>query len=246
MKKLIAVLFAISFTGSLAHGQLYLKGGVGYALSLGGVQIDRDRTETASFNQFSYIYGATGGGFEAGAAVGYTASSSVAFELGVWYEFGQSYEANDVRLNPAQNRERVYSGTLFGLAPAMVVSGEMGGLRPYARVGILVGFPTAETKETRPTPNTITDKFSGGLLFGFHGAGGVVLAFQDNLSIFVELALQGGSWSPTKLEETDQAASTTTTFTLKSDFNDSEPFVAPQPAIPFGNVGVRAGVKINL
>ncbi len=245
MKKLCALVIALSCAGSLAYGQLYFKGGLGYSLSLGGIEIDRDRTENTTYDHFEFIYGATGGGFEGGAAVGFAVSSSVALELGLWYEFGQSYEANDVRLNPAQNRTRKYTGTLFGFAPAVVISGEMGTLKPYARFGVLVGLPNQKLEETTPT-NVITDTFSGGMLLGFHGGAGVILPLQGNLAVFVEIAFQGGSWGPTKLEEKDRNASTTTTITLKSEYNSNEPFVDTQPSIPFGNVGARAGVKVTL
>lgn len=243
MKKICTVIIALSFTGSTAYGQLYIKGGLGYALSLGGMQIDRDRTETATLDQFKYHYGAFGGGFEIGGAAGYAVTSSVAFELGLWYEIGQTYKAKDVRLNANQNRTTEYSGTLFGFSPALIVSGEMGNMRPYARFGILIGLPGTKSVETRPNSVT-TLTFSGGMLLGFQGGTGVLLPLQGNLAIFVELALQGGSWGPTKVEDVTGAVTTTTT--LKSDFNSNDPFVSDQPSIPFGNIGVRAGVKLNL
>ncbi|MEX2115426.1 MAG: hypothetical protein WEB37_00950 [Bacteroidota bacterium] len=109
-KTLCTIILALFFAWSAAYGQLYIKGGLGYALSLGGMQIDRDRTETATLDQFKYHYGAFGGGFEIGGAAGYAVSSSVALELGFWYETGQTYKAADVRLNTAQNRTTEYSG----------------------------------------------------------------------------------------------------------------------------------------
>ncbi|MEX2115425.1 MAG: hypothetical protein WEB37_00945 [Bacteroidota bacterium] len=116
-------------------------------------------------------------------------------------------------------------------------------MRPYARFGILIGLPSAKSVETSSN-NVTTLTYSGGMLFGFNGGAGVLLPLRGNLAIFVELALQGGSWGPTKVE--DKTGATTTATTLKTDFNSNEQFVSDQPSIPFGNIGVRAGVKLNL
>jgi hypothetical protein len=240
---LLGVVFTSMFVPSNTQAQLYIKGGVGYAASLGGIQIDRDRTETAAGDDFKYHYGSFGSGFELGGTVGYTLRPDVAVEMGIWYDLGPKYEAKDTRLNPAQNRNRSYSGSLIGLSPAFVVSGELARVKGYARFGIIVGFPEYEVVDTRPNATT-TDKYSGGLVFGFQGGLGVLIPLGSNLSAFGELSLQSGSWSPTKLEQTSGV--TTTTITLKDAYNSSEQFVDAQPSIPYGNVGLRVGLKVDL
>ena len=71
-----------------------------------------------------------------------------------------------------------------------------------------------------------------------------MIPFGSNLYAFVELSLQSASWSPTKLEQTSGA--TTTTITLKDSYNSSEQSVGAQPSIPYGNVGLCVGVKFDL
>jgi len=244
MKHLLAcTMLTCLLVASKIEAQLYLKAGAGYAASLGGIQIDRDRTETATDNNFKYRYGSFGSGIEVGGTIGYVLAPSVAAELGVWYNLGSKYEATDTRLNPAQNKTVTYTSSLVGLSPAFVVSGEGSRVKAYARFGVVVGIPKYQVVDARPNATT-TDKYSGGILFGFQGGFGLVVPLDNKLSIFGELSLQGGSWSPTKLEETSGA--TTTTFTLKDTFSSSEQFVAAQPSIPYGNIGFRGGVKLDL
>lgn len=240
---LLGVVFTSMLVPSNAQAQLYVKGGVGYAASLGGIQIDRDRTETAAGDDFKYHYGSFGSGFELGGTVGYALTPNVAGEMGIWFNLGSKYEAKDTRLNPANNRSTTYKGSLVGLSPAMVVSGELARVKAYARFGVIVGIAKYEEVDTRPNATT-TDKYSGGILFGFQGGFGLVVPLGNKLSMFGELSLQGGSWSPTKLERT--SAATTTTITLKDAYNSSEQFVDAQPSIPYGNVGLRVGIKFDL
>ncbi len=237
---LLGVMFSSMLVPSDTQAQLYVKGGIGYAASLGGMQIDSDKTQTTAGDDFKYHYGSYGSGFELGGSVGYTLTPSVGAELGVWYNLGPKYEAKDTRINPAQNRNTTYSGSLLGISPAIVVSGEVFRVKAYARFGFVVGIPKYEVVDTRPN----TDKYSGGMLFGFQGGLGVVIPFRGKLSAFGELSIQNGSWSPTKLERTSGA--TTTSITLKDAYNSSEQFVRAQPSIPYGNIGLRAGLKIGL
>lgn len=240
---LLGAVFTTMLVPSKAQTQLYIKGGVGYAANLGGIQIDRDRTETASGDDFKYHYGSFASGFEIGGVVGYQFRPTVSAELRVWYNLGPTYDAKETRLNPAQNRTTTYKGSHLGFSPALVLMTQFAGIKGYARLGVFVGIPKYEVVEVRPNQTT-TDKYSGGILFGFQGGAGVVIPFGGGLSAFGELSIQNGSWSPTKLEQTSGA--TMTTITLKDAFNSSEQFVDAQPSIPYGNIGLQAGLKVDL
>ncbi|MCU0412255.1 MAG: outer membrane beta-barrel protein [Bacteroidetes bacterium] len=244
MKRPSIIAIALLALSLPVSAQLYVQAGLGYAMSLGGVQLDRDRIEsTTGVESFTYKYGSYGQGFELAGAVGYTVTPSVALELGICYNLGPSYEAKEVRQNPAQNRERTHTASLFSLVPSIVVKGTAWGMNPYARFGVVVGFPSAKMEEVRPN-EVITSTYSGNQFFGFHGACGVAFPMSKELVFFGEFTIQGGSWSPTKLEE--RVGATVTTITLKDEFTDAEQFVAEQPSLPFGSAGVRAGVRLAL
>ncbi|GEM_PF-4079320 len=244
MKRPSIIAIALLALSLPISAQLYVQAGLGYAMSLGGVQLDRDRIEsTTGVESFAYKYGSYGQGFELAGVVGYTVTPSIALELGICYNLGPSYEAKEVRQNPAQNRERTHTGAMFAFIPSLVAQGNAWGVSPYVRFGLIVGFPSAKMEEVRPN-EVITTTYSGNQFFGFHGACGVALPMSKDMSFFGELTMQGGSWSPTKLEE--RVGATITTITLKDEFTDAEPFVAEQPSLPYGSVGVRAGVRLAL
>lgn len=244
MNRLIPVMFVLALASTLAQAQLYVKAGAGYQLSLGGIQIDRDRVESPSnVDSYTYKYGSYGAGFEVAGALGYSLTSSVAAELGVVMNLGPSYETKEIRQNTAQNSTTTYEGSMLAFSPALIVSGQLGGLKPYARIGIVLGFPSQVITESRPT-NQVVNTYSGGQFFGFQGALGTTFSAGGSFTMYVELSMLGGSWSPTKLEEKDGAV--TTAFTLKDSYADTETFTLSQPSVPFGSVGLRAGLMFGL
>ncbi len=163
-----------------------------------------------------------GGGASVGAYFGYMMNKNVGIELGVADKLSSSTTTtqNQTYLDSAgggtvasgsATTTTTIKGSLFSLTPSIrLMAGDNGDkLRPFLVTGLVIGFPSSEVDMTSSgTQNsgnsvdilsmTSTDKYSGGMIIGFHGALGIIYNVTDKIGIFGQVACNLQNWSPSK------------------------------------------------
>ena len=277
-KKLIA---AVALCGPLllsnlqAQG-LYLGLGVGYGFPA-GKQADVEQTSTTSgsvtTNEYTTKNLSLGKGINAGLYVGYMFNKNLGAELGISYLIGGKTTINDKSTgnNSSSTDEYIYKGNMIRFTPALkMIIGE-NKLRPYMRIGMIVGIAgklTDEYNYTNTTPGStssgqVITEYTGGISLGFHGGLGINYALSDKLSLFGELAGNYQNWAPKKSEITtytqdgaDQLPSMTTyqketefldsfTTTSNSPSNNGVPDQQTKFYLPFSSFGINIGIVLN-
>ena len=141
-------------------------------------------------------------------------------------------------------------------------------VRPYFRMGIILGFGTGYTRIEQMTVTifgSINDtttiekytEYSGGTAFGFNSAFGIDIDLTDNLLLFGELTFSSLSWAATKskltryvIDGVDQMPLINVT-SLETEYVDeyTQPVTgnagtqkALKTHLPFGSFGFTGGV----
>jgi hypothetical protein len=233
----------------------YVTAGAGYSLSAGTQVLGVNRTLTGTTNSDEGVFGSFGQGFKLGASGGYMFSKNLGAELGFSYWFGDTFE---LKYTGTQSTEiQKWSGSGFVLVPSVVLSTNMGGVDPYARLGLVIGIPTVtnEYKDTDPAGSqeaTLED--NGNLAFGYAGAFGVVIPTGGRISLFAEAAIHSVTYSPEQMEITkftvngvDRLSTLSRKEILyKESFSENEQGVSMAVRRPFSSFGVVVGARMTL
>lgn len=242
MKNFVSVGFLIVLVPFMVSAQMYVRGGIGYGLSLGSEQIGTSTNSAVVVRQYEGVYGSFGKGFNFVAAFGATVNSNLKAELGLSYITGGSFEENDV--NSSGSLTTTYSGSMLSFSPGVVVSTAFSKVEPYARINAIIAFPSLVIEET----GYDNDKFelTGNIAFGFDSAFGVLLPLQDRIMVYGELVFSNISWGPAEEKYTNMPSGDIETYKFEESWNENEQNTTTTPRYPFGSIGLNIGVLINL
>jgi len=257
MKKLLAVLVAIALVTSIASAQIYVKGGLGYNLSLGGIEIGDNYDGSVSPSTDEGVYGSYGQGINFSGAIGTKLNDHMKAELGIGFLIGATHEVTykgftystvpPYNSNVPYTDTYKYSSSDFFLNPAILLTTDIFGAKPYVKFGLIVGIASGKREETSTEfSGTNTETVSGGILLGFNGAAGAFYAIDNKISLFGELCTTSGSWSPTKWEYKPHTGVTTSGAFSKKITNSTSNTDELQPSYPFGSLGINVGIMLSL
>lgn len=288
MKRIIKTQFAIVIISIIfatkAYGQkgLYLNVGGGYGIGIAAnsnaASYDHIESSGSNTQKISNGSGSFGKGVQFGATVGFMFSENIGAELNVGYLVGtkstQTINQDNYLMPPfmvSSSYENKMSGNMFRLTPALKFSVGKDKLKPYMRIGLVIGMAGKiknEITRSRPSFNGVQivteqeSSMTGGVSIGLSAGLGANYKLNDKLGIFAEIAFISQSWAPnksllTKYTENgvDQLSSMTTnqkeTIYLNSYtevFGPSNPNVPAQAlktAMPFSSIGLNIGVQLS-
>jgi hypothetical protein len=266
MKTKTTILLILSVMTLGAQSQsIYVRAGLGAAIC------------TSPHMLYQYTYGSSdsqptveakrgglGNGFPFVAAAGYYFGENFGVELGVDYFLGLSSKTVNTEGSSVETMK--ISGSMLSLVPAFVMKINLDKIKPYARLGIMIGvLNSAKTINSGGTSTypmgDYTSKDYGGIAIGVQGAVGAEFPMSDLLSLFGEINLDGISWAPSKGKYTkytvngvDELGNMTTkektwvyvkSLDESQNIADSDPDKQPAINYSFANVGLIVGVKIN-
>ena len=144
----VAIMSTLFATQSYSQG-LYISAGGGYGFSAAGnssFASTENTSNTATLNN-TYTYkisngtGSFGRGAQFGATVGYMFSENIGAELNIGYLLGsKNTNTNyETKFNGTYSSTDTYSGKMLRLTPALRFSVGKDKLKPYMRVGLVIG-----------------------------------------------------------------------------------------------------------
>ncbi len=192
---LFLVLFGIAaFSQTTAQG-LFVRIGGGYGLPASGddygIRLVYDST---SLQSQSLIYGSNGQGAVFGLEVGYMINEHIGFQLGGEFLLGAKQTRSE-RTTPSSYGLDQESSNQIRLLPAVLISGGLGNIDPYCRVGVSVPLTTttyrnnSATLDLSGTNSTVVSETEivGKFVLGYSGALGCNFSIDSRFSIFAEV-----------------------------------------------------------
>src|SRR6056297_436541 len=270
-KKILMVL-AISFVSSSMFAQgAYVSLNAGYGLGTSKTSVENYGFTNYTSNPDSYtseqIFLSLGSGITVNGAFGFMFNENLGAEVGVSYLLGSETEAEDIYSSGDGVSTYTISSNMLRVAPSLVFSTNMGGFRPYAKFGVLIGKGTIDfaNEYTSSTGDeSITEvELKGGMSFGLNAAVGALFTLSDNMSLFGEINMDNMNYSPTEGEVTkatyngeSQLDNMTTrekeieyvdsyTYDYTNPPSDSEPSKELKHQFPYGKIGFNFGVRIG-
>ncbi|MEO8760897.1 MAG: outer membrane beta-barrel protein [Bacteroidia bacterium] len=266
---IIATVLSLKLTDASAQG-LYagLNGGYGFNLASQNLAVNNANGNGTS-NSYELVKGSFGKGVNFGANVGYMFNKNIGAELGISYLLGSKFESTFSKGVNYYTRNQFLSGKMLRLMPSIRITSGEGKLKPYLRLGIVIGLggkiTSTETEVftgASPTSET-TWEYKGGVSFGFAGAVGLNYQISNKIAVFGECGFISQSWAPTKgvLTKDNQngvdVLPTLTTSQKQTDFvskysesfvtpaNTSEPSKQLKAYSPFSSLGFNIGIQFN-
>jgi len=270
-KKILMVL-AISFVSSSMFAQgAYVSLNAGYGLGTSKTSVENYGFTNYTSNPDSYtseqIFLSLGSGITVNGAFGFMFNENLGAEVGVSYLLGSETEAEDIYSSGDGVSTYTISSNMLRVAPSLVFSTNMGGFRPYAKFGVLIGKGTIEYKYEDNDPSDDEyirhAEFGGGIALGLNAGVGANLTLSDNMSVFGEISMDNMTYAPTEGELTkatyngeDQLPDMTTrqkeiefvdsyTYDYSNPPSDSEPDQDLKYKFPYGKIGFNFGVRIG-
>ncbi len=270
-KTIIAI--AITLITMNANAQnFYAKLNAGYNLGISTNSEISNLKVNGTVSNYENVNLSFGKGTSFGATFGYKFNKFIGSELSVNYLLGATTKEVNSTIT-AQSTENIntdYSAKMISFTTAIVITPGFDKFNPYARFGLMIGLPTATTKQELSftemgfTGNaSITFEVNGGIAFGLQSAIGVSYQISEKISVFGEINNVNLSYSPTKGEVTeykingiDQLGSLETSE-KKTEFVDSysvdssvsEDPNAPSkelaPNLPFSSFGLNLGIILS-
>lgn len=277
----VAIMSTLFATQSYSQG-LYVSAGGGYGFSMApnssfsATDYTRNPSGlgTVETYKISNGTGSFGRGLQFGATVGYMFSENIGAELNVGYLVGSKITNTDTELKnngDTYSSTATASGNMLRLTPALRFSVGKDKLKPYMRVGLVIGVGSkivstySSTDFNSSNGKTNIDQsemaVTGGVSMGFAAGIGVNYMFSDKVGIFAELGIISQAWAPSKSvltkstsngadnlpfmttsqKETDYVNSYTTT---SGTFSPGTPSIQLKQYAPFSSVGINVGVHL--
>ena len=252
LKLFVILSFNIFFINTNGYSQnMYIIAGSGYNLSAGA---DRLGTSSSS-GKVKNVYGTFGEGLTFNAGIGGMFNEHIGCELIFSVLSGRGIKYYDY----SSYSEGFSSSHLIRAIPALKLTfGNK--IKPYAKFGVLISVNNEINFESSSTDNsfpgyttTRAEKahYSGGLSTGVMGAFGFDFIISKKISIFSEINTINQTWGPGKVEYTSsvtvngQYSSSSSTEILVDEIANgpSQSNERLKPILPFGSIGIQAGVK---
>lgn len=229
--KIFALLLLVGMfqNNSLAQG-IYFELNTGYSLSAAPMDFGSNSIENVTNDSYNLektiISGSLGKGFELGLKVGYKFSENIGIDLkadyliGAKYEFEDSYNyTTDLGGDTYVENESTigdFSANMFRINPALVFELPQSKMKPYARLGVVLGMGQLKGNYTESYSESYSGGFdfsttsseevksilNGGLSIGSSAEIGVQIGLSDKLSLLAGVKAIGMSFAPKRSEIT--------------------------------------------
>jgi hypothetical protein len=244
----------------------YVRAGFGAAISTS----PRIGIESTSLSDSGYLYKedakrvGLANGLPIVAAAGYYFGNNFGVELGVDYFAG--FNVKPFLYDQVDSWTSKGRGSMLSIVPAIVIRINNDKLKPYARLGVMIGVLNKVLLFETNNPSTsnsesTTSKDYGGIAIGAQAALGTELPLSKLFSLFGEVNFNAISWAPTKgkyIKDTyngvDQLPDLTTkekTWIYVKNLDTSQTIPNSDPNkqnlvnYSFSNIGLIVGVKLN-
>ncbi len=268
----VLMVFAISFISISMFAQgPYISFNAGYGMGTSTMSLDNYGFTNYTSNPDSYtqeqIFLSLGEGININGAFGLMFNENLGAEIGVSYLMGSETEAKDVYSSGDGLTTYAISSNMLRVSPSLVFSANMGGFKPYAKFGMLIGKGTIEFKYEDNDPSGDEyirhAEFGGGLALGLNAGVGALFSLSDNMAIFGEISMDNMTYAPTEGEVTkatyngeDQLGDMTTsqkeiefvdsyTYDYSNPPSDSEPSQELKHKFPYGKIGFNFGIRLG-
>lgn len=266
-KTVLTFVVTLSVTLLVAQGS-YFRFGIGYGLPASSQLLGENQSYYSSPSSYSSnekgIYGSLGTGLVFSASYGHTYTKNFGLDFSLQYLAGKKYESNhtstyvDYNGTTTSTHESSIRAQGFLVSPSLVFSIAEGSLRPYTKIGLVIGSMKFgvedESNYANQTLETKTE-FKGGLSLGFRGGAGLDFATSKKANFFIEVMFTSLTYYPHESEVTkfllngidqpDQRKKITyekeVNMTNLSDGNQQLRFAAP-----FGSIALNVGLKLNI
>jgi opacity protein-like surface antigen len=265
MKKLYLFVVLAAAVGTESFSQnFYINPEIGYSFGTGRQNIDDYYFDGTSESASQLVY-SLGQGFNFGAGFGYMFNDNIGVELGVNYLMGSKSDYSVLDSDGVTNIS--LKGNMLRFTPAFVLMLDGESVRPYSKVGLVLGTGKV-TSESSSTFSSSEAKqkveLTGNLAPGFSASVGMLFPLNDRIELFGEFNFISMSYAPQKgkmVEATvggQDVLENLSTSEKEVEFVDSyfisnvsnedrnSPTKDLKQYLPFSNVGLRAGVRINL
>jgi|WetSurMetagenome_2_1015567.scaffolds.fasta_scaffold412713_1 hypothetical protein len=203
-----------------------------------------------------------GKGFIAEGSYGYMFGKNLGAELGISYLMGGKTESL-FTYETGSNRNSVSAGMLR-FNPSILITGNGGKIKPYGKLGLVAGLGTVileENSDLTANKEIKTTKFRKGLALGVSAGLGLKTNISGPFSFVCELNTVNMSYAPKMSEVTEYTQNgenkldKLTLSEKETQFYDSiklktieqnQPRPALKQKLPFGSVGVKIGLQIDL
>lgn len=275
--KIISVISIITLCSFNVFAQYTYTGiSMAYGMGLPVYSLGSSQKTSPSGTLYTLEKGNYGQGLIFGIKGGYMFKKNVGMEIDISYLIGSKKEfiTSSADTDTSAGIVTLTEGTatldkikMLQLNPSVKLTlGEE--VRPYLRMGIMLGLGTGYTRIDQLTITTtgnvndttvteIATDYSGGTAFGFNGAFGVDIDLTDNLVLFGELSISSLSWAATESKITRYIVDgvdlvpSANPASLETEYVDefTQPFAGSPSShkelkthLPFGSFGIGGGV----
>jgi len=280
---LVLIIITVIFDTQIHAQGTFITVGGGYGYCGAPVQPITNYSGTANNNGSGYTNnynllkgsGSYGKGIQASGTLGYMFSENLGAELSIGYLHGGKFirKESDISSTYISINEISTYGRMLRFTPALRMSVGKGKIRPYMRMGLVIGVGAKLTVDsirkyddlylvTNGSWETVT-KYSGGISLGFASGLGADFKCNERYSFYMELGFITQSWAPEKslitkyLDNGVNELSTFTTYQKETEYLDnytedtgSFDSSVPQKQLkfyfPFSSVGINVGLHISL
>lgn len=269
------LLFSTAIAGTIALGlqcvnaqETYLNVGLGYGMNAASQTMPYSASLSSdTIASIKGVHGSLGKGLNFGVSFGYMFNKNVGAELGVNYLKGSPIKSKftDYTYIYTNLQTLTTNANMLRIIPTIVITTSDGTLRPYAKVGLVMGVmgkaTTIYTDDIGSYAYEETREASGGIAIGFASNLGLKIE-AANMSLFAELAMINQSWAPTKnimteskFKGVDQLGSMTTyqketnyvdSYTETTTPDQNSPRQNTKQYLPMSSFGINIGIRIPL
>lgn len=203
IKTIALLLFLAIFTNS--NAQLYIQSNTAYGFNLAPMSISANYSPS----KVESVKSSFGKGLDIGIGAGYYFNNNLAAEIDFTYLIGGKIEFKDAMDPYTPPATEVLTGRMYRIIPTLKFSAGEKKLKPYAKIGCVIGLGTTLTDKSVRYYNMWggnTDKieetaiFSGGMSIGMKGNIGMDINLTSKLGVFAEVTFISQAWAPKKIE----------------------------------------------
>ncbi len=270
--KIFLILLILSIITKAQNFTLSLKSG--YAFAANKYNSSTDIPFIALTNQeyindklqSEYIEYSFGKGIPLYLAVGFQTNKNIAFNIGFYYNIGNSYSAefkSDKEYSDYSNQK--YSGKIKGLVPSIKFIAPLNEkLYLYAETGLMIAMPEITAKiysdegEYDPTIRHIYEeeyRIYGGISYGFSSNVGIAYKINKIIALSFDVSYLGLTFKPTNAEKTkytidgedvlDKVSIESKEYIFVDEYSDYEAKKSTEiikTNYPFSNIVLNLGV----
>jgi hypothetical protein len=262
--KLLVICCLLSIHVSAQKSHLTISVGNGMKMSTQNVPdlLMYNYTANGDFVTREQINLSLGKGFVAEASYGYMFGKHIGAEMGISYLSGGNTES--LFTYETGTNKNDLSARMFRFNPSFIISGNGEKFIPYGKLGLIAGLGTISLEENidftgnQESKNT---KFSKGLAIGLSAGLGFISTISGPLSLVCELNMVNMSYAPEMSELTRYTRNGENQLELLTlseketqyydlirlkEIDPDQPRPMLKQKLPFGSIGLKIGLRIDL